>query len=120
MEDEIEVRVGTFFGLDRFLSFFENLRLQFNIARLVNAVNVSERGGERVSADAAQFFFNEKHIFGRGVEFCARFAGDAVLFAADNSRFNFENDLRLRASFEKTLRDLDVFLVGKSRSVEHM
>ena len=120
VEYEVEVCVGTFFRFDGVLTFFKNLRSEFYVARLVNAVNVAERCGKRVSADTAEFVFNKEHIFGRGVKFCTRFAGNAVFFAADNACLNFKNELRFRASFEKTFCYFDVFLVGKRRAVEHV
>ena len=125
MEDEIE-RLGTVLKTKllhgNLLALIQNLRAQLHVARLVNAVDVTEGSGQQVAAflTGAEGIDGLLEILRGGVEVSAGLSLNAVLFAADNTNLNLENDIGVLCLLQQLLGDFQVLIDRDSGAVPHV
>ena len=125
MEDQVE-RLAALgqaeLAGDDVLTLLEDLRPQLDVARLVDAVHVAERGGEQVDALLAEAErLGGRHVVALGgVELVVDVVRDAVLLAADHADLELEHDLGGGALLDELLGDLQVLVEVDRRAVPHV
>src|SRR6266542_3795142 len=72
---------------------------QLDVSRLVDAVDVAERGGQDVAAAlaGAEHLGGAQRVLGRGVQLLVHLADDVVLLAADHPNLHLQDHLGLGA-----------------------
>ena len=125
MEHQVErlaARGQAELGDGRLLAGLQDRRAQLDVARLVDAVHVAERGRQQVAAllADAQRVHGRLVVGRRGVELLVDLVGDAVLLAADDADLDLEDDPRLRGLLQQIRGDLQVLVQRHRRAVPHV
>ena len=110
MEDQVERLILAILGPYRLLDFLQHRRPQLDVARLVDAVHVAERGGQDVPAVLAEpeRLGHRQGVLRRGVQLLVDLADDAVLLAADHADLHLHDHVRGGALLQQLRGDLQV------------
>ena len=122
VEDEVErLRLAHLLS-HRVLDLLEDRWTQLDVARVVDAVDVAERGGKQIAAvlAGAERLGGEQRVFRGRVELLVDGADHAVLFTADDADLHLQHDLRLLAFGEELAGDAEVLLQADRRAVPHV
>ena len=105
-----------------FLALGQDVGAQLDVAGLVDAVHVAERRGQQVVTvlAVAQRLDGLLEVVGRGVQLVVDRADDAVLFAADHTDLDLEDDLGRRGLLEQLLGDGEVLVDRHRGAVPHV
>mmetsp|Transcript_43753 Transcript_43753/g.115715 ORF Transcript_43753/g.115715 Transcript_43753/m.115715 type:complete len:399 (+) Transcript_43753:317-1513(+) len=124
VEDEEEWLVAPVeLGRHVLLEAIQEVRLQLDVARLVDAVDVAEGGGDgELLGDGGQRLPDLPDLLGRGVELVLRHAGvvHPVLHAAGDADLHLQDDLHGRHPLQVLRADANVLLVRLLGEVEHV
>mmetsp|Transcript_43744 Transcript_43744/g.115682 ORF Transcript_43744/g.115682 Transcript_43744/m.115682 type:complete len:398 (+) Transcript_43744:317-1510(+) len=105
------------------LEVSQELRPEDDVARLVDAVDVAEGGGDgELLGDGGQRLPDLPDLLGRGVELVLRHAGvvHPVLHAAGDADLHLQDDLHGRHPLQVLRADANVLLVRLLGEVEHV
>src|SRR5699024_3080343 len=105
------------------LAHLEDLRLELDVARLVDAVDVAEGGGQQVALPGvagAQRVEGGLEILAGGVELLVDLVLDTVLLAADDADLDLEDLLGVGRLLEQFLGDLEVPVERGGRAIPHV
>src|SRR5699024_10771653 len=124
VEDEVEgVRASrqTKLLLGNLLTHVQNFWAQLHVAWLVYAVDVAESRCQQVASVLAgsQRVDSLSKVFFGGIEARASFGFNAVFFAADDTDFNLEHDVRRLSLSKQFLSDLHVCIDTHCGTVPH-
>jgi len=125
VEDEEDwfILLGVDLPLDVLLVLFEKLRVQLNIARLIDAVHVAKTGGDgEIRADGAQSLVDLVDIFWLRVQASVvdGLVVDTIFLATSDANFHFEPLLHRRRALEVLGRGLDVPLNRLLAQINHV
>ena len=124
MEDEVQAVVRqVMFLRNVFLRVAQDSRGQHHVARLVNAVYVTEGSGDgETRADFAQLSVGVINVFRLGIQSGSVHVAvvHAVFFAAGAAQFDFQSHVHFGHTRQVLRTDLDVFVQGLFRQVNHV
>ncbi len=122
MEDEVERRGLAVLLGDTGLEVLEELGAQDDVARLVDAVDVAEGGGQQVAALLAQAegLGGADRVVDGGVQLVVDLVADAVLLAAGRGDLDLKDDLGGDGLGEQLLADGQVVGQGLGGAVPHV
>ena len=123
MEDEEEGLLLARLLLGVHLMLVEQLRVETDVAGLVDAVDVAESSGDgEVGRDGGEGGVDVEDVLGLGVEAGVVDTGvvNAVLLAAGDADFHLERKAEGRHALEVLDAGLDVLLLGLLGEVEHV
>lgn len=116
--------IGSDLFLDVFLGVVKDDRLEFDISRGVNSVDISERSGasEGGVGDTAQLFVGVHDFFGLSVETSRVDVGviNTIFFSSGDTEFEFKKTVDLGHAFHVLLADGNVFFQGFLGKIQHV